>query len=99
MVRNSKRPIPSREISIGAWYDAMHFLSMLSYVTNLLICFHTTSYGRSLLNLGTSESYLLVIFIEQMMLALRSAYVSGTSKVPEEIMQARAKNEYQRNLA
>ncbi|KAJ8907222.1 hypothetical protein NDN08_003703 [Rhodosorus marinus] len=99
MVRNSKRPIPSREISIGAWYNAMHFLSMLSYVTNLLIFFHTTSYGRSLLNLGTSESYLLVIFIEQMMLALRSAYVSGTSKIPEEIMQSRAKNEYIRNLA
>mmetsp|Transcript_4260 Transcript_4260/g.12833 ORF Transcript_4260/g.12833 Transcript_4260/m.12833 type:complete len:675 (-) Transcript_4260:184-2208(-) len=94
MVRNTKRPIPSRETSIGAWFDAMQTLSLLSFMTNLLLFFHTLSDGRLLFGLKTADLYVLMIFLEHFLLTVRSAYVSRAGSIPDSVKIARTRKAY-----
>merc|ERR1712046_361856 len=90
-----QRPAPAhRAESIGAWFNILRIMSIVSVATNVGIITFTTSDSRKMLHLTDTQNLWLFIGLEHLFFMIKIIMMAAVPAVPEWVEKRSARDKY-----
>eukprot|EP00188_Purpureofilum_apyrenoidigerum_P002500 Plantae.Rhodophyta-Purpureofilum_apyrenoidigerum.ctg2559.p1 GENE.Plantae.Rhodophyta-Purpureofilum_apyrenoidigerum.ctg2559~~Plantae.Rhodophyta-Purpureofilum_apyrenoidigerum.ctg2559.p1 ORF type:complete len:666 (+),score=94.76 Plantae.Rhodophyta-Purpureofilum_apyrenoidigerum.ctg2559:116-2113(+) len=97
LLRSYRRPFPRRAASVGSTSHAMIIVCMACIATNLAVIVFTSKFGDHIIGdeIDSLNEFLLVIFVEHIILFARHVMSSRTKLVPKWVKADKLREQYQ----